>query len=77
MSAMMEGFVQTGASHAKIETFLDADPFGRGSVRDQIAADMTNDVMEALGRRQRQSVDDIKRIRARGNWIGLDQRPRE
>ena len=77
MSAIMEVFVRTGVGREKIEAFLNADPHGRGSVRDQIAADMTNELMQALGRRQRQSVDDVKRIRERGNWVGLHHRPRE
>jgi hypothetical protein len=66
-----------GAPRHTIERFLDADPNGRGSVRDQIAADMTNQLLEALGQRPRQSVTDVRRIRRRGAWMALDQRPRE
>jgi hypothetical protein len=38
---------------------------------------MTNDLMAAFGQATRQSAADVKRIRERGNWMGLDQRPRE
>ena len=77
MATMLELFMTTGVSQAKIEKFLDADPDGSGTVRDHIAADMTNQLLEALGQRRRQSPADVKRIRKRGGWMGLDQRPRE
>ena len=77
MQTLMELFIGTGAPRDKLERFLDGDPAGAGSVRDQIAADMTNQLLEALGRRDRQTRNDVKRIRARGNWNSLHQRPRE
>jgi hypothetical protein len=60
-----------------IERFPDADPSGHGSVRDQIAADMTNQLLEALGQRARQSAAAVKRVRERGGWTALDRRPRD
>ena len=77
MKSLLALLAGTGASGDHIERFLAADPDGRGSVRDQIAADMTNELLGALGQRARQSVADVKRIRARGGWVGLDRRPRE
>lgn len=74
---MIDLFLATGASLARIERFLDAEPAGDGTVRDQITADMANQLMEALGSRMRQSAGDVKRIRQRGNWINLDRRPVE
>lgn len=73
----MEMFLGSGVPRAGIERFLDADPHGGGSVRDQIAADMSNQLLEALGQRGRQTAQDVKRIRERGGWMHLDQRPRE
>lgn len=67
----------TGAPSDKIERFLAADPKGDGTVRDHIAADMTNELMQALGNDTRQSGADVKRIRERGNWVNLDRRPTE
>jgi hypothetical protein len=77
MGTLMEYFLATGVAPRKLEAFLDADPSGAGSVRDQIAADMTNQLMGALGQRRQQSVGEVKRIRARGHWVALDRRPRE
>jgi hypothetical protein len=77
MGVLMDTFLATGAPRQKLEAFLDADPTGAGSVRDQIAADMTNQLMGALGQRTQQTVGDVKRLRKRGNWMGLGQRPRE
>lgn len=75
--SMMQIFGATGVAAATIEKFLEADPRGDGSVRDQIAADMTNDLMRALGNDTRQTAADVKRIRERGNWVNLDRRPTE
>jgi hypothetical protein len=77
MGAMMDAFVASGVSQEQVEKFLNADPDGSGPIRDQIAAEMTNQLMEALGRPSRQSAADVKRIRERGGWLGLDRRPRE
>jgi len=74
---MMDVFIATGVPRDKVERFLDADPAGSGTVRDQIAADMTNQLLQALGQRSRQTAGGVKRIRERGNWVGLDRRPPE
>ncbi len=77
LATLLELWLATGATREKIERFLDADPQGEGSVRDQIAADRTNELLAALGQRGRQSVADVKRARERGTWTTLDRRPRE
>lgn len=74
---MMQLFVDSGIAAEKIEKFLEADPEGTGSVRDQITADMSNDLMRALGNDTRQTAADVKKLRARGNWVNLDRRPPE
>ena len=66
----------SGASRPQVEAFLTADPDGRGCARDRIAADMTNELMNALGQTGRQSAADVKRARERGQWVGYDQPPR-
>ena len=73
---MMDAFIATGAARAHVERFLEADPDGAGSIRDQIAADMTNALLHALGQPARQSAADVKRLRERGGWVHLDQPPR-
>lgn len=75
--SMMQLFVDSGIAAEKIEKFLEADPEGTGSVRDQITADMSNDLMRALGNDTRQTAADVKKLRARGNWVNLDRRPPE
>ena len=73
----MDLFIASGAPQHKVERFLDADPQGTGSARDQIAADMANDLMSAFGRAGRQTPREVKRLRERGAWVHLGQRPRE
>jgi hypothetical protein len=77
MVAMMECFIATGAAREKVERFLESDPDGGGPIRDRIAADMTNQLLDAFGQRARQTPGEVKRIRERGGWRNLDQPPRE
>lgn len=74
---LMAAFVETGASVEHIELFMTADPRKEGALRDRIAATMTNELLGAFGQTARQSPADVKRIRERGNWIALGERPRE
>jgi hypothetical protein len=77
MATIMDQFIATGAPRHKVERFLDADVGSAGPVRDQIAADMTNQLLEALGQRRRQTPEEVRRIRARGAWAALDRPPGE
>ena len=54
---------QTGVDKQKIVTFLQADPDGKGSVRDQITAEMTTDLMKGMGIKGTQTPQGVKRIR--------------
>jgi len=77
MGTMMELFLATGAPRSKVERFLESDIAGAGAVRDLIAADMTNQLLEAFGQRRRQTPDEVRRLRERGAWQALDRPPRE
>lgn len=77
MGTMMELFISSGVPREKVERFLLADLDGAGAVRDRIAADMTNDLLGALGQRGRQTAGEVERIRRRGRWQVLDRRPPE
>jgi hypothetical protein len=77
MGDVLDGLLATGAPQGKIERFLDADVDGTGVVRDRMAADMTNHLMSALGHKQRHTAETVRRIRERGNWVVLGQRPRQ
>lgn len=70
-------FAASGVSPEKVRVFLESDPDGSGSIQDRIAADMTNDLFEALGRSRRQSPDEVKRLRQKGLWRSYGQRPSE
>ncbi len=77
MGTMMELFIGTGAPRRKVERFLESDVGGAGAVRDQIAADMTNQLLAAFGQRGRKTPEEVRRIRERGAWEALDRPPRE
>lgn len=77
MSTLMDMFIASGAPRHKVDKFLNADVDGQGTVRDQIASNMANDLLAALGQRGRQTATDVRRIRQRGAWVASDRRPTE
>jgi hypothetical protein len=74
---MMALFAATGAASEHIDLFLQSDPDGAGTIRDRIAAEMTNQLLEALGQVRRQTPEEVRRLRERGLWKRYDQRPEE
>ena len=76
MRRLLDGLRATGASPAKVERFLDAEPRrGQGTIRDLMAAEMSNQLLAALGQPATQRGSDAKRLRERGAWRGYDRRP--
>jgi hypothetical protein len=59
----LAGLESTGASKEKIVTFLKADPEGKGSVQDQVTAEMTSELMKVMGLKGSQGSEEVKRIR--------------
>lgn len=59
----LDGLERTGVTKEKILIFLKADPFGNGSVQDQITAEMTTDLMRVMGIAGRQTPQEVKKIR--------------
>jgi hypothetical protein len=59
----LDGLEQTGVAKEKIMTFLKADPEGKGSVQDQVTAEMTTELMKVMGIAGRQTAGEVKRIR--------------
>ncbi|HEY7715605.1 MAG TPA: hypothetical protein VIE90_13930 [Candidatus Binatia bacterium] len=59
----LDGLEQTGIDKEKILRFLTADPDGRGSIRDQVTAEMTSELMQVMGISGRQTAQEVKRIR--------------
>jgi hypothetical protein len=78
MPRLLRSFAETGIGSHKIERFLDFEQHrGYGTVRDQMAADMSNQLLGALGRGQRQSREEVRRLRGRGAWRTYDRPPEE
>jgi hypothetical protein len=68
----------TGIAADRIERFLNGEPTpGGGTVRDQIAADMSNQLLNALGQHGEQSAARVKRLRERGAWRTYDRPPED
>ena len=59
----LDGLETTGVERAKILRFLTADPDGKGSIQDQVTAEMTSELMKVMGISGRQSATEVKRIR--------------
>lgn len=74
---LLDLFIQTGLPREKIETFLQADPRGKGSVKDRILADMSTELLGAMGVHAPQSAQDVKRLREKGEWQNMGERPQE
>jgi len=54
---------QTGAPTERIARFLKADPDGKGSVQDQITAEMASELMQVMGLKGSQTSQDVKKVR--------------
>ena len=69
--------IETGLPREKIEAFMNADPDGSGSIKDQITADMSTKLLGAMGIRVQQTAQDVKRLRRKGVWHRMDEKPEE
>jgi hypothetical protein len=59
----LDGLEATGVAKEKIIVFLKADPDGKGSIQDQVTAEMTTELMKVMGMPGRQTPEEVKRIR--------------
>jgi hypothetical protein len=59
----LDGLERTGVAKEKLLKFLHADPDGKGSVQDQVTAEMTTELMNVMGMSGRQTAQEVKRIR--------------
>jgi len=76
MRRLLEALRATGVSAEKIDRFFAAEPRrGAGTIRDLMAAEMSNQLLAAIGQRPTQSGADAKRLRERGTWRDYGQRP--
>ena len=70
-------FIETGLSRETIEAFMNADPHGDGSVKDQITADMSSELLAAMGIPVKQTAQDVKQLREKDNWQRMGARTEE
>jgi hypothetical protein len=59
----LDGLERTGVAKEKIIVFLKADPDGKGSVQDQVTAEMTTELMNIMGIAGKQTPQAVKQIR--------------
>ena len=59
----LDGLEQTGVEREKILRFLTANPDGKGSIQDQVTAEMTTELMNVMGISGQQTAAEVKRIR--------------
>ena len=60
----MDELIATGIAKDRIKRFLEADPYGKGSLMDQIMAGLTNNLASGIGvKGAEMSPEDVKRIR--------------
>ena len=59
----LDALERTGVAKEKILRFLKADPHGKGSVQDQVTAEMTSELMKVMGLKGSQTAGEVKRIR--------------
>jgi hypothetical protein len=59
----LDGLERTGVRKDKIVRFLKADPDGKGSIQDQVTAEMTTELMKVMGIAGRQTPGEVKKIR--------------
>ncbi len=71
----LDACIETGLPRKKIETFMNADPYGSGSIKDQITADMSTELLSAMGMRVQQTARDVKRLREKNAWQRMDEKP--
>lgn len=57
------GLEGTGVPKEKIVVFLKSDPDGKGSIQDQVTAEMTSELMKVMGLKGSQTPHEVKRIR--------------
>ena len=77
MLQFLDLFIETGLSREKIEAFMNADPHGYGSVKDQITADMSTELLAAMGISVKQTAQDVKQLRQKDNWQRMGERTEE
>lgn len=78
MRRILIAFEDAGIDRDQIERFMAGEPRpGQGAIRDHIAAEMANQLLDALGRSATQDARKTRRLRDIGAWRDYDRRPEE
>lgn len=60
---LLDALEETGVAPRKIMSFLEANPDGRGSLRDRLTSSMANELLSVMGLSERQTPQAVERIR--------------
>ncbi len=64
LGQLMDELIATGIPKPKIKKFLENDPRGKGSIMDQILAELTNNLASGIGVKQSDmNAEAVKKIR--------------
>lgn len=77
LGQFLDLLLATGLPRTKIEAFLAADPYGEGSIKDRVIADVSTELLAAMGVYAPQHAREVKRLREKGDWRSLGERPKE
>lgn len=74
-SQLMDELIATGIDKKHIKLFLENNPNGRGSILDQITAELTNNLAEGMGVKSKDmTADDVQKIRMSPSQ-GVSEKP--
>ncbi len=77
LSQLMDELIATGIPKPRILNFLTADPYQKGSLMDQILAQLSNNLAEGIGvKGDAMTPEDVKRIRDNPTF-GASNKPLE
>lgn len=60
---LLDTLMATGVANEKIDSFLERDIDGSGSIQEHVTARMTNEVMGALGQPSQMKGKDVKKVK--------------
>lgn len=77
LSQLMDELIATGIPKPHIKQFLETDPHGNGSIMDQITAQLTNNLAEGMGVKDKEmTAQDVQRIKSNPS-SGVSTKPIE
>ena len=75
LGQLMDELIASGIAKSKIKRFLEADPQGKGSIMDQLLAELTNNLAEGMGvKNSDMKAEDVRHIRDNPTY-GVSTKP--